>query len=71
MLQDNESGLFICLKTFAGLGRDHVERYYRKTGYSVFLHMLRDKIEVYLLSSKYYVYFSLLIIIIYINTCQL
>lgn len=43
---DCESGLYICLKTFAGLGRDHVERYYRKTGCSVFLHMLRDKIEV-------------------------
>jgi len=43
---DNENGLYICLKTFAGLGRDHVERFHRKTGYSVFLHMLRDKIEV-------------------------
>lgn len=46
ILQDYENGLFICLKTFAGFGIDHVERYHRKTGCSVFLHMLREKIEV-------------------------
>lgn len=46
MLQDCESGLFICLKTFAGFGREHVERYHRISGCSVFLHILRDKIEV-------------------------
>ncbi|XP_025420620.1 ubiquitin carboxyl-terminal hydrolase 5 isoform X2 [Sipha flava] len=43
---DCETGLFICLKTFGGFGREHVERYHRKTGCSVFLHILRDKIEV-------------------------
>ncbi|XP_022181234.1 ubiquitin carboxyl-terminal hydrolase 5-like isoform X2 [Myzus persicae] len=43
---DFEGGLFICLKTFAGFGYDHVERHHRKTGCSVFLHMLRHKIEV-------------------------
>jgi len=46
VLQDFEGGLFICLKTFAGFGYDHVERYHTKTGCSVFLHMLRHKIEV-------------------------
>jgi len=53
VLQDYESGLFICLKTFAGFGIDHVERYHRKTGCSVFLHMLREKIEVCLLFLKF------------------
>ncbi|XP_050538003.1 ubiquitin carboxyl-terminal hydrolase 5 [Daktulosphaira vitifoliae] len=43
---DFETGLYICLKTFVGLGRDYVEQYYKKSGCSVFLHMLRDKIEV-------------------------
>ncbi|VVC39492.1 Hypothetical protein CINCED_3A020265 [Cinara cedri] len=43
---DCENGLFICLKTFYGLGLDFVDRYYRKTGNSVFLHMLRTKIKV-------------------------
>uniref|UniRef100_A0A2S2NUA3 Ubiquitin carboxyl-terminal hydrolase n=1 Tax=Schizaphis graminum TaxID=13262 RepID=A0A2S2NUA3_SCHGA len=43
---DYEKGLFICLKTFAGFGIDHVERFHRKSGCSVFLHMLREKIEV-------------------------
>ncbi|XP_050419844.1 ubiquitin carboxyl-terminal hydrolase 5 isoform X2 [Adelges cooleyi] len=43
---DYETGLYICLQTFVGLGREYVERYYNKTGCSVFLHMLRDKIEV-------------------------
>ncbi|XP_029345704.1 ubiquitin carboxyl-terminal hydrolase 5-like [Acyrthosiphon pisum] len=43
---DFQGGLFICLKTFAGFGYDHVERHHRKTRCSVFLHMLRYKIEV-------------------------
>ncbi|KAF5292902.1 hypothetical protein FQR65_LT11154 [Abscondita terminalis] len=41
-----ETGLYVSLTSFLGLGREHVERYYEKTGHSVFLHMRRLRHEV-------------------------
>lgn len=43
---EQETGLYICLNTFLGLGRDHVERHFRKTGNAVYLHIQRKKIEI-------------------------
>jgi ubiquitin carboxyl-terminal hydrolase 5/13 len=34
------------LKSFVGLGRDHVERHFRKTGEAVYLHIRRVRHEV-------------------------
>lgn len=34
------------LTSFLGLGHDHVEGYFRKTGNAVFLHIFREKIEI-------------------------
>ncbi|KAF6209165.1 hypothetical protein GE061_014910 [Apolygus lucorum] len=42
---DHATGLYVCLNTFLGFGRDHVERHHRKTGNAVFLHLKRDRIE--------------------------
>ncbi|XP_073970641.1 ubiquitin specific protease 5 [Rhodnius prolixus] len=42
---DIETGLYVCLQTFLGLGRDFVERHYRRTGSKVYLHIKRDRIE--------------------------
>ncbi|VEN49930.1 unnamed protein product, partial [Callosobruchus maculatus] len=41
-----ETGLYVSLSTFLGLGRDHVERYFRKTKHAVYLHIKRLKTEV-------------------------
>ncbi|CAH1967877.1 unnamed protein product [Acanthoscelides obtectus] len=41
-----ETGLYVSLSTFLGLGRDHVERYFRKTKHAVYLHIERLKHEV-------------------------
>ncbi|NXI85545.1 UBP13 hydrolase, partial [Rhipidura dahli] len=38
---DSEGGLYVCLNTFLGFGREHIERHYRKTGQSVYLHLKR------------------------------
>ncbi|KAK2193829.1 hypothetical protein NP493_5g12009 [Ridgeia piscesae] len=38
-----ETGLYICMNTFMGFGRDHVKSYYEKTGNAVYLHMCRIK----------------------------
>ncbi|XP_074038591.1 ubiquitin specific protease 5 isoform X1 [Leptinotarsa decemlineata] len=43
---ETDTGLYVSLTTFIGLGRNHVERYYRKTGHAVFLHLKREKYEV-------------------------
>ncbi|KAK4872646.1 hypothetical protein RN001_014675 [Aquatica leii] len=43
---ESETGLYVSLTSFLGLGRDHVERYYNKTRHSVFLHMRRVRHEV-------------------------
>ncbi|XP_018586310.2 ubiquitin carboxyl-terminal hydrolase 13-like [Scleropages formosus] len=38
---ESEGGLYVCMNTFLGFGREHVERHYRKTGQSVYLHLKR------------------------------
>uniref|UniRef100_A0A8C7DX67 Ubiquitin carboxyl-terminal hydrolase n=1 Tax=Naja naja TaxID=35670 RepID=A0A8C7DX67_NAJNA len=38
---DSEGGLYVCMNTFLGFGREHVERHYRKTGQCVYLHIKR------------------------------
>ncbi|RZF34558.1 hypothetical protein LSTR_LSTR017566 [Laodelphax striatellus] len=43
---ESDTGLYVCLSSFLGLGRDHVERFHKKTGHSVFLHIKRVKIDV-------------------------
>ncbi|XP_054839302.1 ubiquitin carboxyl-terminal hydrolase 13 isoform X2 [Eublepharis macularius] len=43
---DSEGGLYVCMKTFLGFGREHVERHYRKTGQCVFMHLKRHTKEV-------------------------
>ncbi|CAM5138030.1 unnamed protein product [Eretmochelys imbricata] len=42
---DSEGGLYVCMNTFLGFGREHVERHYRKTGQSVYMHLKRHVIE--------------------------
>jgi len=36
----------VCLNTFLGFGREHVERHYRKTGQSVYMHLKRHVKQV-------------------------
>uniref|UniRef100_A0A8C2I9G7 Ubiquitin carboxyl-terminal hydrolase n=1 Tax=Cyprinus carpio TaxID=7962 RepID=A0A8C2I9G7_CYPCA len=38
---ESEGGLYVCLNSFLGFGREHVERHYRKTGQSVYMHLKR------------------------------
>ncbi|XP_008104196.3 ubiquitin carboxyl-terminal hydrolase 13 isoform X2 [Anolis carolinensis] len=38
---DSEGGLYVCMNTFLGFGREHVERHYRKTGQCVYMHLKR------------------------------
>lgn len=45
-LQESEGGLYVCMNTFLGFGREHVERHYRKTGQSVYMHLKRHVKEV-------------------------
>ncbi|KFP30031.1 Ubiquitin carboxyl-terminal hydrolase 13, partial [Colius striatus] len=42
---DSEGGLYVCMNTFLGFGREHMERHYRKTGQCVYLHLKRHVIE--------------------------
>ncbi|NXN58345.1 UBP13 hydrolase, partial [Rynchops niger] len=42
---DSEGGLYVCMNTFLGFGREHIERHYRKTGQCVYLHLKRRVIE--------------------------
>ncbi|XP_039343783.1 ubiquitin carboxyl-terminal hydrolase 13 isoform X2 [Mauremys reevesii] len=42
---DSEGGLYVCMNTFLGFGREHVERHYRKTGQCVYMHLKRHVIE--------------------------
>ena len=44
--QECDTGLYICMKTFVGLGEKFVNKYFEKTGNAVFLHMRRIKKEV-------------------------
>lgn len=46
LLQESEGGLYVCMNTFLGFGREHVERHYRKTGQSVYMHLKRHVKEV-------------------------
>ncbi|XP_026476766.1 ubiquitin carboxyl-terminal hydrolase 5 isoform X1 [Ctenocephalides felis] len=41
-----ESGLYVNLTTFLGLGRDHIEGYTQHTGNKLYLHMHRERKEV-------------------------
>uniref|UniRef100_A0A8C6YR16 Ubiquitin carboxyl-terminal hydrolase n=1 Tax=Nothoprocta perdicaria TaxID=30464 RepID=A0A8C6YR16_NOTPE len=36
---DSEGGLYVCMNTFLGFGREHIERHYRKTGQCVYMHL--------------------------------
>uniref|UniRef100_A0A8C2CZP2 Ubiquitin carboxyl-terminal hydrolase n=1 Tax=Cyprinus carpio TaxID=7962 RepID=A0A8C2CZP2_CYPCA len=38
---ESEGGLYVCMNTFLGFGREHVERHYHKTGQSVYMHLKR------------------------------
>jgi len=40
---ESKDGLYICLNTFLGFGKKHVERHFRKTGNAVFLRYRRVK----------------------------
>uniref|UniRef100_UPI00358F787F ubiquitin carboxyl-terminal hydrolase 5-like isoform X2 n=1 Tax=Myxine glutinosa TaxID=7769 RepID=UPI00358F787F len=40
---ESPSGLFVCLRTFLGFGRDHVDRFHSRTGQRVFLHIKRTR----------------------------
>ncbi|XP_019388312.1 PREDICTED: ubiquitin carboxyl-terminal hydrolase 13 [Crocodylus porosus] len=42
---DSEGGLYVCMNTFLGFGREHVERHYRKTGQCAYMHLKRHVIE--------------------------
>ncbi|NXE53227.1 UBP13 hydrolase, partial [Casuarius casuarius] len=42
---DSEGGLYVCMNTFLGFGREHIERHYRKTGQCVYMHLKRHVIE--------------------------
>ncbi|CAH1396675.1 unnamed protein product [Nezara viridula] len=42
---DSETGLYVCLQTFIGVGKDFVLRHFKRTGSAVYLHLLRDRIE--------------------------
>jgi len=43
---ESESGLYVCLNTFLGWSREHVEKYSQRTGNCVFLHIKRIKKEL-------------------------
>ncbi|XP_015606873.1 ubiquitin carboxyl-terminal hydrolase 5 [Cephus cinctus] len=43
---DSETGLYVSLTSFLGLGRDHVERYSNLTGYHDYLHIRRTRKKI-------------------------
>ena len=43
ILQRSPGGLYVCMKTFLGLGRDYVELHARKTHNTIFLHIKSTK----------------------------
>lgn len=45
-LQETDTGLYVSLSSFLGIGFEHLERYYRKTKHAVFLHIKRERHEV-------------------------
>lgn len=52
LFQYTDTGLYICLRTFYGLGKEHLERHHRKTGSCVYLHLKYEKIPVSYHSSE-------------------
>lgn len=46
VLQDSPTGLYVSLTSFLGFSSKYVEGYFKKTGNAVFLHILREKIEI-------------------------
>uniref|UniRef100_A0A2P2I4E2 Ubiquitin carboxyl-terminal hydrolase n=1 Tax=Hirondellea gigas TaxID=1518452 RepID=A0A2P2I4E2_9CRUS len=42
---DSDTGVYVCMNTFLGFGRPHVERYSERTGNKVFLHRFWKKRE--------------------------
>lgn len=42
---NSEGGLYVCMNTFLAFGREHVERHFRKTGQSVYMHLKRHMRE--------------------------
>ncbi|MPC16386.1 Ubiquitin carboxyl-terminal hydrolase 5 [Portunus trituberculatus] len=45
-LAESETGLYVCLKTFLGWGKEYVSQYSQRTGNCVFLHLRRIKKEL-------------------------
>ncbi|XP_078064602.1 ubiquitin carboxyl-terminal hydrolase 5-like, partial [Mustelus asterias] len=39
-----EAGLYICMNTFLGFGKQHVEKHYQKTGQRAYLHLRRTRL---------------------------
>jgi ubiquitin carboxyl-terminal hydrolase 5/13 len=53
---ESENGLYICMSTFRGLGKDHLARHCQANpGKNVFLHIMRRRQPV---SSMIYIYNS-------------
>uniref|UniRef100_A0A8C0H4G0 Ubiquitin carboxyl-terminal hydrolase n=1 Tax=Chelonoidis abingdonii TaxID=106734 RepID=A0A8C0H4G0_CHEAB len=40
---ESDGGLYICMNTFLGFGKQYVEKYYGKTGHRVYLHLKRTR----------------------------
>lgn len=40
---ESEGGLYICMNTFLGFGKQYVERHFNKTGQRVYLHLRRTR----------------------------
>ncbi|UYV68713.1 USP5 [Cordylochernes scorpioides] len=45
MTKETETGLYVCMNTFLGVGRKYLENFYRKTGNAVYLHIKRTRKE--------------------------
>ncbi|CAG9761371.1 unnamed protein product [Ceutorhynchus assimilis] len=43
---ETETGLYVSLTSFIGLGKDHIERHFQKTGEAVYLHLRRERHEI-------------------------
>lgn len=43
---ESDTGLYVCLNTFLGLGLKHIERHYHRTGSAIYLHIKRIKKEI-------------------------
>uniref|UniRef100_A0A8C4SMN8 Ubiquitinyl hydrolase variant UBP zinc finger domain-containing protein n=1 Tax=Erpetoichthys calabaricus TaxID=27687 RepID=A0A8C4SMN8_ERPCA len=57
---ESEGGLYVCMNTFLGFGREHVERHYRKTGQCVYMHVKRiiKEVRAKLLYFEFFTYYS-------------